>query len=584
MKNRSFYRSPTIIVMRIFAMLAGLLWSGALALWADTHYVSLDGGNVSPYTNGWASAATQIQWAVDQAVASDTVLVSNGTYHLTNQINILTNVTVRSLNGANFTFVNGNNYASKPVTNRCFFMRTGVLDGFTVTNGSMVSNVTGEGGGGICILNPGGSVYNCFISGNYVSNNSSYSGGGGIFIDASGVVISNCTVISNTVAVAVTGGTARRSGGGIYVVAYAVAGSSRIVASRISGNTAYDGGGIYDTYYASTPNTFSNCTIDGNRAINFGGGIVLGRVNSIVVNCVISNNVSAVGGGMLLSSGPRLLSSTIIGNLATNNGGGVYMLGYGATAISNCQVIANTASNAGGGIYFDAQYSAPNPILIADSVIAGNVAGNNGAGLYSIVSGASYPLIPTNSAIVRNCLVYGNTNLTAVGGGVYLANTGGEAGSERGPYVLINCTIAGNQSGTLGAGVWAGATNSFTDGMINNCIIYSNTTTNDVYDEIYNNAAINTNNYFNSCVRPTPGAANTTLAPNQGNITNDPAFADQASSNYRLSAGSPCVNAGTNQSWMTNAYDLDRRTRIRYVTVDMGAYEIIYGGAIFGFR
>ena len=51
--------------------------------------------------------------------------------------------------------------------------------------------------------------------------------------------------------------------------------------------------------------------------------------------------------------------------------------------------------------------------------------------------------------------------------------------------------------------------------------------------------------------------------------------------NYRLIANSPCINTGTNGNWMTNSYDRDGRTRIRYGTVDMGAYEKIYEGTIY---
>ena len=43
--------------------------------------------------------------------------------------------------------------------------------------------------------------------------------------------------------------------------------------------------------------------------------------------------------------------------------------------------------------------------------------------------------------------------------------------------------------------------------------------------------------------------------------------------------GSPCINTGTNRDWMTNASDLDKRKRIRYGVVDIGAYERINAGS-----
>ena len=65
-------------------------------------------------------------------------------------------------------------------------------------------------------------------------------------------------------------------------------------------------------------------------------------------------------------------------------------------------------------------------------------------------------------------------------------------------------------------------------------------------------------------------------------------FVDTNSGNYRLAARSPCINAGTNLSWMANSSvtsrDLDGRQRIRYGTVDMGAYEHIRAGTIYGVR
>ena len=72
--------------------------------------------------------------------------------------------------------------------------------------------------------------------------------------------------------------------------------------------------------------------------------------------------------------------------------------------------------------------------------------------------------------------------------------------------------------------------------------------------------------------------------PSAGVTTNDPLFADRLTGNYRLNTSSPCINTGTNQDWTTNAVDLDGRIRIRYITVDMGAYEYVYKGTIFMLR
>jgi hypothetical protein len=47
---------------------------------------------------------------------------------------------------------------------------------------------------------------------------------------------------------------------------------------------------------------------------------------------------------------------------------------------------------------------------------------------------------------------------------------------------------------------------------------------------------------------------------------------DQASGNLRLQPNSPCINAGDN-SYVTNATDLDGNPRISGGIVDIGAYE-----------
>ncbi|MCX7003597.1 MAG: right-handed parallel beta-helix repeat-containing protein [bacterium] len=58
-----------------------------------------------------------------------------------------------------------------------------------------------------------------------------------------------------------------------------------------------------------------------------------------------------------------------------------------------------------------------------------------------------------------------------------------------------------------------------------------------------------------------------------GTLCTNPLFVGASAGAYQLSVQSPCINAGQNQDWMTNAVDLDGHARILYETVDMGAFE-----------
>lgn len=251
---------------------AGLLLLCAVAGWADDHYVSPAGTNNSPYTN-WADASTNIQAAVNVTLAGEPVGVTNGTYTLTNQINILTNITLQSVNGTNFTFINGN---FPQTINRCVYMTNGVLDGFTISNGF----ASGGSGGGILISNAG-SVLNSVIYRNYCSNDAgTVSGGGGIFLylpNTTASIVSNCAIVSNIVYIGTNAGSS--IGGGIR------SRRGTIVASYIAGNRAYNSGGIFLDYTLIT-----NCMVTDNLATNRGGGS-LSFVS--MVNCVISNNVAS---------------------------------------------------------------------------------------------------------------------------------------------------------------------------------------------------------------------------------------------------------------------------------------------------
>jgi hypothetical protein len=125
---------------------------------------------------------------------------------------------------------------------------------------------------------------------------------------------------------------------------------------------------------------------------------------------------------------------------------------------------------------------------------------------------------------------------------------------------LNNCTIVANTAEQKGGGVYFDLSDTST---LRNTILYGNFAW---------GGGGNYANYYNAdlvtfcccCTTPDPGGA--------GNITNDPRFVNAAAGNYRLSAASPCINAGTNGTWVT-VTDLDGGPRIRGGTVDMGAYE-----------
>ncbi len=141
----------------------------------------------------------------------------------------------------------------------------------------------------------------------------------------------------------------------------------------------------------------------------------------------------------------------------------------------------------------------------------------------------------------ENCLLSGN----------YSYNTGGQsAGAAMYASTNVNCTIVGNRARSGGI---VGRS------LLNNCIIYGNTC--DSGEVVCDTSAGGTPTSMTSC------------------YTNNPGFVDAANGDYRLAAGSPCIDAGDN-AYVTTATDLAGNTRIANGTVDIGCYE--YGSSPVG--
>jgi len=281
------FRKGGIILLLIFLTCS--------KLFAVTNYVSKTGYHVSPFTS-WANAATNIQAAINAATSGDTVLVTNGTYYPATQISVTKNITVKSVNGAEKTIVDGGFPAQ---TNRCFYINdSNAIDGFTIVNGYAYGGDPNYFGGGVyCYY--GGTIQNCYIS----ENSASF--GGGVYCNNTGT-IQNCTIYKNSVS---------SCGGGISGHGFAVQNS------YISENSASFGGGIY----CSNTGTIQNCTINGNFASTFSAGIYC-YGNSLIFNCIISKN--SHGGGAYCDGGAMVLNCTISENSSSDWGGvdwgGVY--------------------------------------------------------------------------------------------------------------------------------------------------------------------------------------------------------------------------------------------------------------------
>ena len=166
----------------ILLFACGLLVASTASALAEVHYVDVNSTNATPPYTNWTTAATNIQDAVDAAVAGDEILVTNGVY---SPVYVRKPLSLRSINGPQFTTVHGGG--------SCVYLtNNATLSGFTLTNGY------GPAGCGVNCASTNAVVSNCVITGNRasvtVSSSFSIYGGGAI-----GGTLNNCTLISNSI-------------------------------------------------------------------------------------------------------------------------------------------------------------------------------------------------------------------------------------------------------------------------------------------------------------------------------------------------------------------------------------------------
>ncbi len=328
--------------------------------------------------------------------------------------------------------------------------------------------------------------------------------------------------------------------------------SPTVTNCSFTGNTGSDGGGMRNQS-GSSP-TVTGCTFDGNTA-NSGGGMY-NTVNSspTVTNCSFTGNMAdpffGMGGGManLSGSSPTVTDCTFTGNTTGLFGGGMANISDSNATVTGCTFTGNFSYNDGGGMV--SGWGSP---VVTDCTFTGNTALSGGGGMFN--GGGSSP-------IVTNCILDGNT---AAEGGGGMANFGATP-------TVANCTFTGNWGGGPGGGaIFSDGFNSTVVLTVANSVLWGNNPAQ--IREIGDNSE--TTVLYSDVQGGWPGA---------GNIDADPLLVDPDNGDFRLSPGSPCIDAGDNTAVPEGIRrDLDGNPRIVVGTsliylgvapiVDMGAYE-----------
>lgn len=351
-----------------------------------------------------------------------------------------------------------------------------------------------------------------------------------------------------------------------------------IVSNNATGPGWWDGNG--GGVYLALGGTITNCTIQGNSARVYGGGVYC-YADGLIADCLVRNNSGDYGGGLCLDNGGTALRCIIVSNSATE-GAGVYHR-YGGI-VADSQIDGNHALR-GGGVYFNdggrverssvsrnwAEWYGGGAMMFRDGAVVDCVLSNNDA--RSPYGSAAYGggVIATPSGNVDRCrLIY---NVADQGAGIHFDSGGvirnsllawnwtrtnlnrGGGAYISGATVIENCTVVTNAAAE-GAGVYC-----YETGIIRNTIVY--------WNDVFNTNDIGVS-YTYSCLE--------TLVPGVGNFTNNPELADLAGGDYRLKGSSPCVDAGTNLTWMSDAADLEGQPRLFNDRVDVGADETYLAG------
>ena len=274
--------------------------------------------------------------------------------------------------------------------------------------------------------------------------------------------------------------------------------------------------------------------------------------------------------------GARVLSAddgvTIDGLTVTRSdeslGGGLVIEKDAAVTVRNCRFY-NGSDGRGGGIY--AKHSGSleaGPVDIVNCVFENNHGGALEFGSIGRILGcvfrsntdpASAVLRLDGRSVVENCLIAQNESLNSI------------IDSTLSDTILIGNTIVNNTTNNKDGHGGSVALGPASDTTLVNNIIWGNEPNDIVIDAIaspFPSVDARYNNWETVLVQdPKPDIEQGLNGP--GNISADPLFVDVDAGDFRLSAGSPCIDTGDPDAGVND----DITGRPRDARPDMGAYE-----------
>jgi hypothetical protein len=336
------------------------------------------------------------------------------------------------------------------------------------------------------------------------------------------------------------------------VTASSVDDTALVEGFTISGGNTDDHGSGGGLRSVKSDVTVSRCRFARNRSLERGGAAYVQSSAPVLQDCIFEENLAHQGAGLYTwLASPTVIRCRFSNNRATISGAGAYNE-RSSPWFSQCQFIENEARG-GGGIYnFDS------PAIIANCRFHANrgddgYSEGGGGGIYN----------SSSSPLIINCIFTDNLG-RVVGGAI------NNLSSPSKP-AIVNCTFSGNIALELGGGAVFSEQGS--ESVLRNCVLWG-----DSPDEIvdYTNALTTVSN--SDVEGGWPGAG-------LNNIDLDPLFVDPDNGDFRLTPGSPCIDAGHNWAIAGLAdTDLDGNPRFADgpavdtgcgipVVVDMGTYE-----------